>query len=62
MNTKKAKIEIINLLDQMSEQNIITVLEYARDLIRLAEIDEEAARYLTEIMKEDNNLLKRLAE
>ena len=62
MSTEEAKMEIINLLDQMPDQSVITVLEYVRDLIQLVEIDEEATRYLGEILKEDDNLLKRLAE
>ena len=62
MSTSEAKTEIIQLLDQMSDQYIPTVLEYIKDLIALQKQDEEVSNHLTEIMEEDDNLLRRLAE
>ena len=62
MSNSEAKAEIIQLLDQMPDQYFTTVLEYIKDLMLLREQDEEVADHLTEIMEEDDNLLKRLAQ
>jgi hypothetical protein len=37
-------------------------LDYVKHLKHIIEIDEAAASHLEEIMEEDDNLLKRLAE
>lgn len=62
MSNSEAKTEIIELLDQIPDQYFPTVLEYIKDLMLLREQDEEATDHLTEIMEEDDNLLKRLAK
>jgi hypothetical protein len=62
MSNSEAKTEIIELLDQIPDQYFPTVLEYIKDLMVLREQDEEATDHLTEIMEEDDNLLKRLAK
>ena len=62
MVREKVKSEILDLLDQIPDQHISMILTYMQDLLQLIAIDKEAARHLGEIMKEDDNLLKRLAE
>jgi len=62
MSIQEAKIEIIGLLDEMSEVSVINVLEYLREMKTLIELDEETATNLSLIMREDNQLLKQLAK
>ena len=62
MVREKVKSEILGLLDQIPDQHISMILTYMQDLLQLIAIDEEAVRHLSEIMKEDDNLLKKLAE
>jgi len=62
MSTAEAKTEILALLDQLPERHFPVILEYLKQIKQLIELDEEAGTHLEDIMKEDNNLLKRLAE
>lgn len=62
MIREEMKSEILGLLDQIPDQHISIILTYVKDLLQLIAIDEDAVRHLNEIMKEDDNLLKRLAE
>lgn len=62
MSTTEAKSEIFELLDQLPERHFPVILEYLKQIKQLIEMDEEAATHLEEIIKEDDNLLKRLAE
>lgn len=62
MGSTKVKKEVLELIDNMPEEYIPAVITYIKDLLALREQDEEAAAYLTEIMNEDDNLLKRLAK
>ena len=62
MVREKVKSEILGLLDQIPDQHISMILTYMQDLLQLIAIDEEAVRHLSEIIKEDDNLLKKLAE
>lgn len=62
MSTAEAKTEILELLAQLPERHFPVILEYLKQIKQLIEFDEEAATHLEEIMKEDDNLLKRLAE
>ena len=62
MIKEEVKSEILGLLDQVPDQHISMILTYVKDLLELIAIDEEATRHLGEIMREDDNLLKRLAE
>ena len=62
MCQNEEKKQIIELVEQMPDQYISTALEYIKDLLALRELDEEASNHLTDIMEEDDNLLKRLAE
>ncbi len=62
MSIKEAKIEIIGLLDEMSEVSVINVLEYLREMKNLMTLDEETATNLNKIMQEDNQVLRQLAK
>jgi hypothetical protein len=62
MSTAEAKSEILDLLDQLPERHFPVILEYLKQIKQLIEMDEEAATHLEEIMREDDNLLKRLAK
>ena len=62
MSIQETKIEIIGLLNEMSEVSVINVLEYLREMKTLIELDEETATNLSLIMKEDNQVLKQLAK
>ncbi len=62
MSIQEAKIEIIGLLDEMSEVSVISVLEYLREMKILIDLDEETATNLSIIIKEDNQVLKQLAK
>lgn len=62
MSTAEAKSEILELLDQVSDRHFPAILEYLKQFKQLMEIDEEAVTHLERIMKEDDNLLKRLTE
>jgi len=62
MSTEEAKTEIIELLDETPDEHIPPPLAYIKYLKHMIEIDEAAASHLEDIMKEDDNLLKRLAE
>jgi len=62
MSTTEAKSEILELLDQLPERHFPVILEYLKQIKQFIEMDEEAATHLEEIIKEDDNLLKRLAE
>jgi hypothetical protein len=62
MSTAEAKSEILDLLDQLPERHFPVILEYLKQIKQLIEMDEEVATHLEEIMREDDNLLKRLAK
>lgn len=62
MGSTKAKKEALELINTMPEEYIPAVITYIKDLLALKEQDQEATEYLTEIMNEDDNLLKRLAK
>ncbi len=61
MSTEEARTEIIELLDQIPDEHIPRLLEYVKYLKHIIE-DEAAATHLEDILEEDDNLLKRLAE
>ncbi len=62
MSTEEAKTEIIDLLDELPDEHIPQLLAYVKYLKHIIEVDEAAASHLEDIMREDDNLLKRLAE
>lgn len=53
---------IVAIVSQIPDSQLDGVLGYLEDLMRLREIDSTASDYLSKIMQEDDNLLKRLAQ
>ena len=53
---------IVEIVSQMPDNQLDGVLGYLEDLMRLREIDSTTSDYLSKIMLEDDNLLKRLAQ
>jgi len=62
MSIQEAKVEIIGLLDGMSDVSVIDGLEYLREMNTLMHLDEEIANNLSFIMREDDQVLKQLAK
>lgn len=54
--------KIVEIVSQIPDSQLDGVLGYLEDLMRLREIDSTASDYLSKIMLEDDNLLKRLAQ
>ena len=53
---------IVEIVSQMPDSQLDIVLGYLEELMKLREIDSTASDYLSKIMLEDDNLLKRLAQ
>ena len=53
---------IVEIVSQMPDSQLNIVLGYLEELMKLREIDSKASDYLSKIMLEDDNLLKRLAQ
>lgn len=53
---------IVEIVSQMPDNQLDGVLGYLEDLMKLREIDSTTSDYLSKIMLEDDNLLKRLAQ
>ena len=62
MVKESVKTEIIGLLEQISEDQLLEVLGYLRELADLSEMDSHTGDKLSKIMFEDDNLLHRLAQ
>ena len=53
---------IVEIVSQLPDNQLDGVLGYLEDLMKLREIDSTTSDYLSKIMLEDDNLLKRLAQ
>mgnify|MGYP000262307521 FL=1 len=53
---------IVEIVSQMPDNQLDGVLGYLEDLMKLREVDSTTSDYLSKIMLEDDNLLKRLAQ
>lgn len=62
MSVKEAKLEIINILEEIPDDSIFELLELIRELKNLSQLDTETSAYLIQIMREDDDLLKELAK
>lgn len=62
MNTNTAKSELHELVDQMPEELVMKLLNLARELNEVSNIDAQTAIDLAEILKEDDEVLKKLAQ
>ena len=62
MTTHSTKVEIYTLIDQIPEDLLDDVLEYLRTLTGKSEDKVKLSQNLSKILKEDKNLLQRLAQ
>ncbi len=62
MTTHSTKVEIYALIDQIPEDVLDDVLEYLRTLTGKSEDKVRLSQNLSKILKEDKNLLQRLAQ
>jgi len=62
MAQNEVKIEIHKIIDQLPDQISGEVLEYLKTLLDKSSHNMKMAKTLSEIISEDNNLLKRLAQ
>ena len=62
MSIKEAKLEIINMLDEISEDAIFKLLGLMQELRQVNQTDVDATAHLLHIMQEDDDLLNRLAQ
>lgn len=62
MGREEARIEILALLPQITENQLFGVVEYLRELVSLSNIDKEISSHLGKIILEDDDLLKKLAQ
>lgn len=62
MTVKDLKIEIQKALDQVPEDHLEDVLHYLQDVQRKAAPEGVNAQHLQKILKEDRELLKKLAQ
>lgn len=62
MSNKNVKAEISRLIDEIPEESLGEVLAYLKEVKKLNLKDLRTSNNLNKILKEDRNLLKRLAQ
>ncbi len=62
MNTNQVKEEIHQLIDQLPEENWQEILEYLQAFQQLNTNQKKRLGFFQQIIQEDANLLKRLAQ
>jgi hypothetical protein len=62
MSTEQVRSEIDRLLDQMPEENWAEVLAYLRSYTQLNEVQKKRMSLIRKVMRDDANLLDRLAQ
>ena len=62
MTAQELKIEIQHVLDEIPEERLEVVLMYLKDLKNFKESDIVLPYNLSKILREDKELLKKLAE
>lgn len=56
------RLKIVKIVSQIPDNQLNGLLEYLEALTKLTEIDSTVSNNLSDIMLEDDNLLKRLAQ
>lgn len=56
------RARIVEIVSQIPDSQLDMVLGYLEELLKVREVDSTASDYLSKIMLEDDNLLKRLAQ
>lgn len=62
MNTEQIKSEIRKSIEDLPEGVLLELLEYLRQLNSAKSDEIELSRHLSRILKEDRNLIRRLAK
>jgi hypothetical protein len=62
MDVSTAKSEFHELVDQMPDELLLKLLKLAKELNELSSIDTQTAIDLADIMNEDDEVLKKLAQ
>lgn len=62
MSTEQVKVEINQILQQMPEENLVSILEYLRAAQKMSIQKLTLTKNFSQILREDQNLLKRLAQ
>lgn len=62
MSRKEISIEIQKILDELNDENLSTVLNYLKEVKSIDSDKMKTSRNLGKILKEDAELLKRLAQ
>ena len=62
MSTEQVKVEINQILKQMPEENLLSILEYLRAAQKLSTQKLSLSKSFSQILREDQGLLKRLAQ
>ncbi len=62
MTSKQIKSEINEVLDKVSDTALKDILEYLKDISNMSQNQIDLSRNLRQILNEDSDLLKRLAQ
>lgn len=62
MSAQNLKAEINKLIDEIPEESLSEVLAYLKEVKTLSLQDLRTSHHLNKVLKEDRNLLKRLAQ
>jgi len=62
MSTEQVKVEINQILQQLPEEHLLSILEYLRAAQKLSAQKLTLTKNFSQILQEDQNLLKRLAQ
>lgn len=62
MSTELVKVEINQILQQMPEESLVSILEYLRAAQTSTTQKVTLTKNFNQILREDRNLLKRLAQ
>lgn len=62
MSTEQVRTEINQILQKLPEENLINVLEYLQEVQKLTGEKVKLAKELNVILREDRDLLTRLAQ
>ena len=62
MSIQEARVEIDKILDSLPQESVLSVLDYLKSTQSLRTNDQKLANDFNRIIKEDEGLLKRLAQ
>ncbi|MEM7510618.1 MAG: hypothetical protein AAF388_06775 [Bacteroidota bacterium] len=62
MSIQEARVEIDKILDSLPQESVLSVLNYLKSTQSLRTDDQKLANDFNRIIKEDEGLLKRLAQ